>query len=387
MSAFPTAPVAPGTYEILAEAGFTAALFNPRQHRGGELVDQYAVHVAIDLLHELGLGSLLAEPQDADGLLAARGFVPAFRPALAWLLAWLTTAGVLVERQGRWQLVGPPPASERPSLRAAGLENDPSYAPAYALLDEAAAIYPRVARGEVSGERALFQKVSLWASYFDNAHGYYALNNRVAAHGAAACVGDGAAILEVGAGLGSATQALLDALAGGDRRIASYHVTDPVPFFRRRAERMLTTANPTVPFTFAALDLNGSWAEQGVAAGSATLVWGVNVFHLARDLEHTLSEARAALVPGSWLVLGEGIRPERGRPVGPELPFQLLDAFVDVALDPETRSSPGFLTAEEWHGALVRAGFTDVRFVPDVVRLRALSPRFFAAAACARRPV
>lgn len=386
MSTFPTAPAEPGTYEILAEAGFGDALFNPRQHRGCELADRYAVHVAIDLLHELGLAPLLAEPADVDALLAARAFVPAFRPALAWLLAWLTTAGVLVEERGRRRLAGPPPATDRPGLKAAGLENDPSYAPAYALLDEAAAIYPRVARGEVSAERALFQKVSLWASYFDNAHGYYALNNRVAAHGAAACVGDGAAVVEVGAGLGSATQALLDALGAHAGRIASYRFTEPVPFFRRRAERTLASTRPGVRFTFAALDLNVPWAAQGVAAGSATLVWGVNVFHLARDLRPTLEEARAALAPGGWLVLGEGIRPERGRAVGPELPFQLLDAFVDVVLDPETRSAPGFLTAEEWRSALQQAGFTDVRFVPDVIRLRALSPRFFAAAVCARRP-
>ena len=385
MSTFPTEPVVPGTYDILAEAGLTDALFNPRQHRGCELVDRYAAEIAIDLLHELGLTPLLAAPQDVDGLLAARSFVPAFRPALAWLLAWLAANGIVTEQAGRWRLVGPTPVTDRPGLKAAGLENDPSYAPAYALLDEAAAIYPRVARGEVSGERALFQKISLWASYFDNAHGYYALNNRVTAHGAAACVGHGAVIVEVGAGLGSGTQALLDALGERAGRIASYRFTEPVPFFRRRAERTLASAHPALPITFGALDLNASWAEQGVAAGSATLVWGVNVFHLARDLRRTLAEAHAALAPGGWLVVGEGIRPERGRPVAPELPFQLLEAFSDVALDPETRSSPGFLTAEEWRRALEGAGFVDVRFVPDVVRLCALAPRFHGAAVCGRR--
>jgi len=387
MSAFPTEPAPSGTYEILAEAGFTDALFNPRQHRGCELVDQYAVHVALDLLHELGLTTLLAEPRDVDALLAARGFVSAFRPALAWLLAWLTTADVLVERQGRWRLAGPLPVSDRPGLRAAALENDPSYAPAYALLDEAAAIYPRVARGEVSGERALFQKVSLWASYFDNAHGYYALNNRVAAHGAAAHVGPGARVLEIGAGLGSATAALLERLAadGALGRVASYRCTEPVPFFRRRAQRTLEATHPGIPITFGALDLNLPWAEQGVSAAGVTLVWGVNVFHLARDLRQTLAEARTALAPGGWLVAGEGIRPVSGQPVAPELPFQLLDSFVDVKLDAETRPAPGFLTAEQWRAALDRAGFVDVAFVPDVVRLRALSPRFYGAAVCARR--
>src|SRR5207247_1981503 len=84
------------------------------------------------------------------------------------------------------------------------------------------------------------------------------------------------------------------------------------------------------------------------------LVWGVNVFHLARDLDAVLAEARAALVPGGWLVIGEALRPRRGEPVGAELPFQLLATFTDVILDPATRATPGFLTAEEWLGA--RAG-------------------------------
>jgi hypothetical protein len=116
------------------------------------------------------------------------------------------------------------------------------------------------------------------------------------------------------------------------------------------------------------------------------LVWGVNVFHLARDLRSALEQARASLAPGGWVVLGEGVRPFAGVPVGTELPFQILESFTDVELDPETRPSPGFLTAEQWQRALGRAGFGRVEIVPDVVRLRALHPGFFAAAVCCRRP-
>ncbi len=71
-------------------------------------------------------------------------------------------------------------------MRAACLEIAPSYVPAFTLMDEAAALYPRVARGEVSGDRALLMKASLWVAYFDNRNGYYALNNRVVAAAVAA---------------------------------------------------------------------------------------------------------------------------------------------------------------------------------------------------------
>ena len=129
--------------------------------------------------------------------------------------------------------------------------------------------------------------------------------------------------------------------------------------------------------------MNAPW---DVPSRSVQLVWGVNVFHLARDLDAGLAEARRTLAPGGWLVVGEGVRPVRGQPVGAELPFQILDGFLDVHLDPATRATPGFLTAEEWLAALARAGFTERALVPDVIRLRAIHPGFYAAAICGRVP-
>jgi SAM-dependent methyltransferase len=199
---------------------------------------------------------------------------------------------------------------------------------------------------------------------------------------------DGATVLEIGAGPGSASEALLERLRDTGRAcaVARYRLTEPVALFRRRAERTLAAAHPAVPLVCEALDVNRPWREQGVEPGSADLVWGVNVFHLARDLHAVLREAGAALAPGGWLVVGEGIRPARGTPVGAEFPFQILASFTDVERDPETRTTHGFLTAEEWLGAVARAGFVDVRIVPDVIRLRAYYPGFFAAAIQARRP-
>src|SRR5262249_55409219 len=125
---------------------------------------------------------------------------------------------------------------------------------------------------------------------------------------------------------------------------------------------------------------------QSVERHSYALVWGVNVFHLARRLDDTLLEALAALVPGGWLVVGEGLRPGINVPVGAELPFQLLDSFHDVVLDAATRPTAGFLTAELWIDALRRTGFDDIALVPDVIALRESYPGFLAAAVCGRGP-
>jgi SAM-dependent methyltransferase len=369
-------PPDPRLHAPLAAAGLSPDPFDPVQDRACKLVDLYTLHVAIDLLRELADPALLAHGASVDDLLAKGGYVAAFRPAFGWLLGRAAAGGIDVR--------APLPTTDRAAVRAACLAIQPSYLPAFTLVDEAAALYPRVARGEVSGDRALLMKASLWVAYFDNRNGYYALNNRVVAAAVAArAAGVGPArVLEVGAGLGSATEAMLARLSAVER----YHVTEPLPFFRKRAERTLRAAHPGVALEFGALDVNGSWAAQGVRPAGHSVVIGVDVFHLARDLVATLREAFEALEPGGWLVAGEAIRPGAHACVGAELPFQILQSYHAVATDPELRPTPGFLTAEGWTEGLARAGFTEIELVPDAVRLRDLWEGAITAAVCGRRP-
>ncbi len=363
-------------YAPLAAAGLSPDPFDPIQDRACKLVDLYTLHAAVELLRELADPGLLAQGANTDELLAKGGYVAAFRPALAWLLGRAAAGGVDLRR--------PLPRSDRAAVRDACLAVAPSYGPAFRLMDEAAALYPRVARGEVNGDRALLVKASLWVAYFDNRNGYYALNNRVVAAAVAArsTAAGPVRVLEVGAGLGSATELVLARLPAAER----YHVTEPLPFFRKRAERTLRAAHPDAPLEFGALDVNGRWAEQGARPASYRFVVGVNVFHLARDLVATLREAFSVLEPGGWLVAGEAIRPHPGACVGAELPFQILQSYHAVETDPELRPTPGFLTAEGWSEALARAGFVDLAFVPDAIRLRDLWAGAITAAVCGRKP-
>ena len=369
-------PPDPRCYPPLAAVGLSPDPFDPIQDRACKLVDLYTLHVAIDLLRELAEPAELARGASADELLAKGGYVAAFQPALGWLLRRAAAAGL--------DLRNPLPETNRAAVRDACLAIAPSFVPAFMLIDEAAALYPRVARGEVNGDRALLMKASLWVAYFDNRNGYYALNNRVVAVAAAArAAGSGPArILEVGAGLGSASQSLLQAIPAVER----YLVTEPLPFFRRRAERSLRAAHPGAALEFGALDVNGRWVAQGARAADHSLVVGVNVFHLARDLVATLREAFEVLEPGGWLVVGEAIRPYPHACVGAELPFQILQSYHAVKTDPELRPTPGFLTAEGWTEALGRAGFTEIALVPDAIRLRELWEGAMTAAVCGRRP-
>jgi SAM-dependent methyltransferase len=353
-------------------------VFHPAQHRACLLVERYVAERVHDVAAALGMPATFAS---LDALAIAVGAADDRRDALAWLCRRLVADGVLVAAGDGWRLATPLPAPVAGAVRAEALAEEPGYAPAYDLVDAAAEAYPRVVRGETTGEEALLARLALWLAYFSNRHGYYALSNHVAARAAAARVAAGAHVLEVGAGLGSATEVLLGLRAD----VASYAVTEPQAFFRRRAQRTLSADFPSVPLSFGDLDLNRPWAEQDVAAGSRALVWGVNVFHLAVDLDAVLAEAHAALAPGGWLVVGEGVRPAPGVPVGAELPFQLLSAWRAVRLDPAARPEPGFLTAAQWGAAFLRAGFADVALAPDVEALAALQPNFYATAICGRR--
>lgn len=381
---FTPSAATPALYDALAAEGLGRDLFDPRQHECCERVDHYVLHLALDTLGRLGALPPADRPMDPAALARAAGVVDAFRARLAWLLDLLADAGALTREESGYRLAGPPSVSLE-ALRADALAADPRYAPTYELIDEAARLYPLVARGETLAEPALLGRPRLWVRYFSNENPYYALGNHVAARAAAARIRRGARVLEVGGGLGSSAGALFAALATAGGAPSDYRLTDPVPFFRRRAERTLV---PPAGCTFAAdaLDMNAPWEPQGVAPASWDLVWGVNAFHLAREQRAVLEEARRALRPGGVLVVGEGLRRRRGVPEAAEFPFQLLESFHAVVLDEADRPTPGFPYPPDLVRALEAAGFVDVAVVPAPARIAPHYAGFLGGAVAARRP-
>src|SRR5262249_59564794 len=136
-------PLDPHAYTLLASEGLSPDPFNPMQHRSCELVERYAVETALDLCGRLGVLDLLHAPLTAADLCAARGFLPSFARPLRWLFVRLATAGVLTRAGTAYRLAGPPPRPALTAPREDALAVDPSYAPAYDLLDAAATLFPR----------------------------------------------------------------------------------------------------------------------------------------------------------------------------------------------------------------------------------------------------
>jgi SAM-dependent methyltransferase len=196
-------------------------------------------------------------------------------------------------------------------------------------------------------------------------------------------------VLELGGGLGSGTVALLDRLRARGRlaEIRRYRFTEMVPAFLRRGERTLRARFPDASFlTAEQMDMNSPLEAQGVSRGSVSLVYAVNALHVAHDLDFALREILAALQPGGRLVISECVRPVPDWPIYAEFVFNLMETFRAPRLDPRYRPNGGFLTPEQWREAMTAAGFTDIRFLPDVPALRMRFPDFNVGAIGATRP-
>jgi SAM-dependent methyltransferase len=371
-------------------------LFDAAFCRSAALYEEYVHRLAIQVVRRVGLEAAAREPGDASEIASRAGLAPGPpRAAVDWLLRHLAARGLIETVDGdgrpRFQLRAPLPDLDPSGVSREQRGHDASWLPSYVLAEAVAGDYQAFLRGERSGEEILFApgRFPLWLQYFSNDNGLYTINNRV---GAAAVEAwwppGGAAILELGGGLASGAMALLEQLQRSGRldEIRAYRFTELVPHFLRRGQRALEQRFPDAPFlTCARLDMNQPFAEQGVAPGSLTVVYAVNTLHVAHDLQATLAEIREALAPGGRLIASECVRPHAGQPIYPEFIFNLMETFRAPRLHPPYRPNGGFLTPEQWTGLVGASGFVDVRFLPDLTRIRDDVPGFYVAAFGATR--
>ena len=373
-----------------------AAFFDLRFMRSHLLFDEYVFRATLQVFAELGLDTVLGEWSQAEDVVSRRGLDR--RSSLVpvdWMLRHLAARGVLAWQDGSAgrrlrsdrALVALDPAPVLEAQRT----HDPGCLPAYTLAEAAATCYPDFLRGKRSGDEILLApaRLAVWTGYFSSDNGLYAVNNQVGAAAVEAWMRPGAGrILELGGGLGSGAVAVLQRLSSAGRldEVEAYRFTELVPAFLRRAERLRERVPPVRDLSFAPLDMNRAFSEQGVVPASLSIVYAVNTLHVAHDLAFTLGEIRAALEPGGQLIVSECIRPRPGQTLYPEFVFNLLETFRAPRLHPAYRPNGGFLTPEQWTLALEAAGFRDVRVLPDIARIREAIPDFSVAALGATRP-
>ncbi|HKR63434.1 MAG TPA: beta-ketoacyl synthase N-terminal-like domain-containing protein, partial [Thermoanaerobaculia bacterium] len=221
------------------------------------------------------------------------------------------------------------------------------------LVDACIAALPRVVRGEIAATEVLFPNGSmeLVEAVHRGSPEVIELNRRVAsAVRERVNARRGLRILEIGAGTGGTTVAVLDALAGTD---AEFCFTDVSPHFVKRAEQ--TFRGRLANMRFAALDIERDPAAQGFEAGTFDVIIAANVLHATRRIDESLGNVKRLLRAGGTLLLNEATRFHAFATVT----FGLLDGWWrfddgDVRI-PHTP----LLTADAWRDALTRAGFRD----------------------------
>jgi SAM-dependent methyltransferase len=343
-------------------------------HRASEL---YTARICLLLLLDLGWEERLRVGTTLDELCV--GLPPQARKPLAWLLPFLVTEGLLKREGDAFALNGQPDLDLK-SIREVVDSEAPGHGVNFDLLDGVRArIRPFFTEGK-AGEGLLFDLTlfPLWLTYFRNENLCYIPNNLLALLALREDLPEGARVLELGAGAGSFAQLVAQQGAEGGwlSHIAEYRFTDVAPTFLRRAQRELKAAAPGLPLHFQALDLNLPLGDQGIDAGSYDVIVGVNVLHVAHDLEKTLRDLRTRLKPGGRLIVGECVKSELRQPLYLEFFFTFIRSFTEVQLDPEWRPVHGFLSPETWEKALRHAGFPNVSFIPPPRPLMDQHPTF-----------
>ncbi len=155
-------------------------------------------------------------------------------------------------------------------------------------------------------------------------------------------------ILEIGAGTGATTAAVIDLFSDQQMR---YTFTDLSPLFLERA-RTTFAAYPHLRYEL--LNIEKNPAEQGFSTGGYNLIIAANVLHATSDLRATLEHVKQLLAPGGILVLLEGTRPQAWI----DMTFGLTEGWWRFT-DHDVRPNYPLLGERSWQELLSEVGFID----------------------------
>ncbi|KAJ4361125.1 uncharacterized protein N0V89_001694 [Didymosphaeria variabile] len=158
-------------------------------------------------------------------------------------------------------------------------------------------------------------------------------------------------ILEIGAGTGGATKAILDMV--GDS-FSSYTFTDISAGFFLRAQEQFSSFPSSSRLAYKVLDISKDPLQQGYAEKAYDLIVASQVLHATPVMRQSLLNTRRLLKPGGYLVVNEGINNDTAR-LG-----TIFGAFPGWWLGAENdgRSLGPNLAVSEWNELLRGTGFS-----------------------------
>ncbi|BAY25367.1 beta-ketoacyl synthase [Calothrix sp. NIES-2100] len=159
-------------------------------------------------------------------------------------------------------------------------------------------------------------------------------------------------VLEIGAGTGVSTQALLPVLPPQQ---TNYTFTDIGSGFLTQAQEKFKD----YPFVeYRLLDIDNSPTQQGFEKYSFDVVLASNVLHATRNIAQTLQHVRSLLAPGGFLLLWEITQPK--------IDFDISWGLLLKPLD-DKRRNPGqpFILKNQWFEALRTQDFVQFAAFPE----------------------
>ena len=267
----------------------------------------------------------------------------------------------LPSRSALWQVRQPLPAECPRELCAELLERHPQAVNEIALVERCGGSLPGVLRGQCDPLSLLFPEdgsVSA-AEVYRASPGGQAINQLVAeavvAAGQHLPAGRGLRILEVGAGTGATTEAILQDL---DPRRTQFTFTDISPAFLNLAKAKFSQY---AHVDYRLLDIERSPVSQGFKQSSYDLIVAANVLHATADLSCSLANVRQLLAPGGLLIVVEG-----SRPIGwLDLTFGLTPGWWRFH-DTERRPDYPLLSQVGWLDLLEQEGFRENTVIQPV---------------------
>ncbi|MFF3224669.1 SDR family NAD(P)-dependent oxidoreductase [Nocardia suismassiliense] len=282
----------------------------------------------------------------------AAGMLPKYAGLFDLLLSMACAYG-LAEPMGekRWRWTGA--AAPEPLLRC-WLAEVPECAPAAALGTYAARRLPEFLCGRADPmQEIVLDGGSLLEQYYDVSPDARYHNEILRAALSEIVLGwpedRSLRVLEVGAGTGATTAALLPLLPP---ERTHYLFTDASTSFFTKAQKRFAAYDFV---EYRQLDLDEELAAHGFSDCAFDLIVASNALHTAADLACSMRSLGRLLAAGGLLLASE-----RHDPQPLALPFGVLDSFwgfTDTAL----RTHSPLLSREQWPALLRRCGFADVR--------------------------
>ena len=305
-------------------------------------------------LRQLGVFARPGETHTARSLMEQGGVKPLYEKLIGQWLHALWRRGLLERTpEGAYAASAALPAEAKAQLwtqveRAASLAGWKAEARRY--LRSSIEHHVPMLRGEADALEFFFPKSGL-----ETAESLYGGNplaryfNRLAAEAVAATAGSSSAplrVLEVGAGTGATTSAVLPLLPAG-RTV--YHFTDLSGFFLNQARNRFGD----FPFVrYRVFDIDRDPIEQGFEAHTMDAILAANVLHDARNLGATLGHLRSLLAPDGLLILLEATRDTLLQLVT----VRFIEGFSHFE-DRRLATNEPLLGAEAWKEELTAAGF------------------------------